>query len=199
MSSITLNAEQFKKKFNISSSNYVDDSLKAYLSDENYGISIGNNNHFSAGVVLFGGTGYRENTIIGSNNYIGPNTIIKNDTYIGNFNNIEGNSYLGNLSSILNYITIDANSNILDQVTIGSFSQIGCLTPVFKDVTPFSKIFGNPPKIRLFTFPKKVKEKFTVEQLEEIKNFVSTKKPLNDTYLQSIFDEFYNQSRKKSY
>lgn len=196
---LTLTVDEFKLKYNIDESNYFDSSVKIIISDESYGIVIGKDNYFCAGTLIFGATGYRENTIIGSNNYFGPSTVIKNDVFIGNNNTFDSSTYIGNLSNIQNYTKIESNSNICDHTSIGSFSHVGCLTPIYKDVKPFCKVYGNPPKINVNAITANTKKRFSSDELIAIKEYVKSSIIPDNIKIQTVIDEFTNISRKKQY
>ena len=196
---IILTSKEFISKYNVPESNTFEDSVRVVVTDERYGISFGEKNYFSAGCTLFTATGYRENTLIGSNNYFGPSTVIKNDVLIGNNNTFDSSSYIGNLSTILNNIKIESNSNICDLTTIGSYAHIGCLSPIIKDVKPFSKVYGNPALLKGNVSSKDVKNKFSDEQLKQIELYVKKEKIPEDVTLITFVDDFSNFSRKKYY
>lgn len=196
---LTLNKKEFINKFDIDSSNYFHESVRVVISDSSYGFIVGKNNYFSAGCIIFTATGYRENTLIGSNNYFGPSTVIKNDVLIGDNNRVEMSSYIGNLSTILHHTVLEANCNICDQTTIGSYSQIGCLTPIFKDVKPFSKVYGNPPQLKNYSFSKELKKSFSQNQLQQIRDYVQKGITPEDISIVTKIDEFNNFSKKKVY
>jgi acyl-[acyl carrier protein]--UDP-N-acetylglucosamine O-acyltransferase len=186
-------------KYNVPKSNTFEDSVRVVVTDKRYGIIFGEDNYFSAGCTLFTATGYRENTLIGSNNYFGPSTVIKNDVLIGNNNTFDSSSYIGNLSTILNYIKIESNSNICDLTTIGSYAHIGCLSPIIKDVKPFSKVYGNPALLKGNVSSKDIKNKFSNEQLKQIALYVKEEQIPEDVTLITLVDDFSNFSRKKYY
>lgn len=179
-------------------SNYIHDSV-VFIFENEYSIQLGKNNHIMPGSVIKAGTGYREATIIGDNNYIGPSCVIDSDSLIGNNNKIIGNSLIGVHASVLNNVLIEHSASISNYTTVGSFSSIGTLTPINKDVKPFSKVFGNPPSLRGVNMSKAIKEHFSESEITEIEDFIKRNKELSEAYLISIVDEFYNQSRKKHY
>lgn len=185
------------EKYNIDSSNYIHESVLFIETDSNSGIRIGKNNIIAPGCVIWSGTEYRTNTLIGSNNYIGPNTVIKSDSILGSNNYIESNMYLGLHSCIQDYTKIESSVSISDYSTVGSFAYIGTLTPIIKDVMPFSKVFGNPATLKGFNSTKTVTDKFNSEQIKEIFEFIKNNKEFSDIFLISILDSFFNQSRKK--
>lgn len=189
-----LSKQEAVLRFSIDSSNYIHDSVIFIVEDEKYGLSIGKYNVICPGTVIYAGTGYRENTIIGNNNFIGPGCIIHNDALIGNYNVIDSSVSIGFHSSILHNTKIESNCNISNYTTVGSYSFIGTLSPIIKDIKPFSKVFGNPCSLRGFYIPQTIKTKYSPES---IKSYVLENITPSDPYLISVIDEFKNQSRKK--
>jgi len=192
-----LKPEQAIKEYNIHSSNYIHESVTFIVENDNFGLSIGTNNNILAGTVIYTGSGYREKTVLGSNNFIGSNSIINSDAFIGNNNHLIGSCYIGFHSCIQNNIYIDFSVSISNYCTIGSYCYIGTLTPIIKDIRPFTKAFGNPCQIKGAYLAHSIIKKYNIDTIEEIKKYVSKNEIPSDTYLISIIDEFKNQSRKK--
>lgn len=182
----------------ITKNNYIHESVVFITEDENFGISIGTNNTIMAGCVIFAGSSYRENTVIGNNNYIGPGTTIQSDALIGSNNNLEGSNFVSHHSCIMNHATIEAGATISPYSTVGSWSVLGTLTPLVKDAKPFSKVFGNPAVSKGINSSKVFKEHFSELEVLEIKQYLKDKIPPVSPYVVSILDEFENQSRKKA-
>jgi len=185
-------------EFSIDSSNIIDASTIFIVKDEKYGISLGKNNIILSACVINCATGYRESTVIGNNNYIGPSTTINSDTLIGNNNTITGCCYLGFHSVIQNNVYIEYNAHIQNYSTVGSYSFIGTFSPIIKDVKPFCKVFGNPSKIRGTHRSSDFRKRFNETQRQEIEAFVKNDIEPTDPYLISIIDEYRNFSRKKA-
>jgi len=184
-------------EFSIDSSNTIDPSVVFLVKEDKYGISLGKNNIILSSCVINCATGYRENTVIGSGNYIGPSTTINSDTLIGNNNTITGCCYLGFHSVIQNNVYIEYNAHIQNYSTVGSHSFIGTFSPIIKDVKPFSKVFGNPSKTRGVYRSSSYKSNFNNTQKDEIEKFVIEGTEPLDPYIISIIDEYRNFSRKK--
>lgn len=190
-----LSKQEAVSRFSIDGSNYIHDSVIFIVEDEKYGISIGKYNVICPSVVIYTGTGYRENTIIGNNNVIGPSCVIHNDAFIGNYNTLDSSISVGFHSSILHNVKIESNCNISNYTTIGSHSFVGTLSPIIKDIKPFSKAFGNPCVLKGVYVSSKIKDASEIETQK--RDYVLKDKPPTDPYLISIIDEFKNQSRKK--
>lgn len=178
--------------------NYIHDSVVFISEDDEIRINIGTNNIILASSVIFSGSGYRDNTIIGNDNYIGPGTTIQADVLIGNNNTLEGSNFLGHHSCLLHNTTIEAGATISPYSTVGSWSVIGTLTPLVKDAKPFSKIFGNPAVSKGVNSSKSFKAHFSETEVLEIKQYINDKSNPVSAYIVSILDEFENQSRKKA-
>jgi len=187
-----------KELQDIDSSNYIHDSVVFIIEDDRYGVSIGKNNTILAGCVVHAASGYRENTLIGSNNYIGAGVTIQSDAIIGNNNILEGSNFVGHHDCVLSNSVLEAGATISPYSTVGSWATIGTLTPLIKDAKPFSKVFGNPAVSKGITSSKEFKESFSEIEMLEIKQYIKDGSEPISTYIISIIDEFYNQSRKKA-
>lgn len=184
-------------KYNIDESNYIHDSCIFIETVKDSGIKIGKNNVIGPGCVIWLGTGYRNNTILGSDNYIGAGSTIKPDVILGNNNILDASVFLGLQSCIQDNAKLESFVSISEYSTIGSYSYIGTLTPVIKDVLPFSKVFGNPASLKGINTTKLMSETFSEHQLKEIRSFLSSDIEPEDIMLISIIDNYINQARKK--
>jgi acyl-[acyl carrier protein]--UDP-N-acetylglucosamine O-acyltransferase len=183
------------------SKNYIHDSVVFVVEDDNanyIGINIGQNNTIMAGSVIFGASSYRENTIIGNDNYIGTGTTIAADAFIGNNNTLEGSNFLNHHSCILNHTTLEYGATITSYSTVGSWAIIGTLSPLVKDAKPFSKVFGNPAVSKGINTSKNFKNHFSEVETLEIKQYIKDSTYPVSPYIVSILDEFENYSRKKA-
>lgn len=194
-----LSAEEAKNKFKIDTSNYIHDSVIFVVPNKAYGFVIGTNNYIMPGAIIHTGTGYRENTVVGNNNFIGSGATISSDSLVCNSTRIENACYIGFHACIQNYSKLESSVTISNYNTVGSYSYVGSLSPVIKDVKPFSKVFGNPCGFKGFYDSQTIKEKYDSQIIKQIKEFVLKNKTPEDPYLISVIDEFKNQSRKKVY
>lgn len=110
---------------------------------------IGNNNIFRENITISKGTkdgGMR--TVINNNNLFMTGVHIAHDCIIGNENIFVNQVTLGGHVNIMNNIVIGGLSAIIQFVTIGSYSMIGGMSGIDKNVLPFSLAIGNRAKLR---------------------------------------------------
>ena len=116
---------------------------------ENSELIIGNNNIFRENVTISKGTldgGMK--TIIQNNNLFMTGVHIAHDCIIGNENIFVNQVTLGGHVNIMNNVVIGGLSAIIQFVTIGSYSMIGGMSGINKNVLPFSLVLGNRAKLR---------------------------------------------------
>ena len=110
---------------------------------------IGSNNIFRENVTISKGTfdgGMK--TIINNHNLFMTGVHIAHDCIIGNDNIFVNQVTLGGHVNIMNNIVIGGLSAIIQFVTIGSFSMVGGMSGIDKNVLPFSLVIGNRAKLR---------------------------------------------------
>lgn len=110
---------------------------------------IGNNNTFRENTTISKGTkdgGMK--TIIKNNNLFMTGVHIAHDCIIGNENIFVNQVTLGGHVNIMNNIVVGGLSAIIQFVTIGSYSMIGGMSGIDKNVLPFSLAIGNRAKLR---------------------------------------------------
>ena len=110
---------------------------------------IGDNNIFRENVTISKGTedgGMK--TFIGNNNLFMTGVHIAHDCLIGNENIFVNQVTLGGHINIMNNVVIGGLSAIIQFVTIGSYSMIGGMSGIDKNVLPFSLAIGNRAKLR---------------------------------------------------
>ena len=110
---------------------------------------IGDNNIFRENVTISKGTedgGMK--TFIGNNNLFMTGVHIAHDCIIGNENIFVNQVTLGGHVNIMNNVVIGGLSAIIQFVTIGSYSMIGGMSGIDKNVLPFSLAIGNRAKLR---------------------------------------------------
>ena len=116
---------------------------------ENSELIIGDNNTFRENVTISKGTqdgGMK--TIIKNNNLFMTGVHIAHDCIIGNENIFVNQVTLGGHVNIMNNVVIGGLSAIIQFVTIGSYSMIGGMSGIDKNVLPFSLAIGNRAKLR---------------------------------------------------
>ena len=110
---------------------------------------IGNNNIFRENTTISKGTkdgGMK--TIIKNNNLFMTGVHIAHDCKIGNENIFVNQVTLGGHVNIMNNVVVGGLSAIIQFVTIGSYSMIGGMSGIDKNVLPFSLAIGNRAKLR---------------------------------------------------
>ena len=132
---------------------------------------IGNNNIFRENVTISKGTfdgGMK--TIIHNNNLFMTGVHIAHDCIIGNENILVNQVTLGGHVNIMNNIVIGGLSAIIQFVTIGSYSMIGGMSGVDKNVLPFSLVIGNRAKLRGINLVGIRRKNFDKSQISRINN-----------------------------
>ena len=110
---------------------------------------IGNNNIIRENVTISKGTlDGGMSTIIHNNNLFMTGVHIAHDCKIGNENIFVNQVTLGGHVNIMNNVVVGGLSAIIQFVTIGSFSMIGGMSGIDKNVLPFSLAVGNRAKLR---------------------------------------------------
>ena len=119
-----------------------------YDGEESY-LIIGNNNIFRENVTISKGTkdGGMQ-TLIKNNNLFMTGVHIAHDCIIGNENIFVNQVTLGGHVNIMNNVVVGGLSAIIQFVTIGSYSMIGGMSGIDKNVLPFSLAIGNRAKLR---------------------------------------------------
>jgi UDP-N-acetylglucosamine acyltransferase len=112
-------------------------------------LTIGDNNIFRENTTISKGTkdgGMK--TIIQNNNLFMTGVHIAHDCIIGNENIFVNQVTLGGHVNIMNNVVVGGLSAIIQFVTIGSYSMIGGMSGIDKNVLPFSLAIGNRAKLR---------------------------------------------------
>ena len=135
---------------------------------------IGNNNIFRENVTISRGTldgGMK--TIIHNNNLFMTGVHIAHDCIIGNENIFVNQVTLGGHVNIMNNVVVGGLSAIIQFVTIGSYSMIGGMSGIDKNVLPFSLAKGNRAKLRgvnLVGIRRKNFDKNQISRINDIHN-----------------------------
>ena len=110
---------------------------------------IGDNNIIRENVTISKGTlDGGMSTIIHNNNLFMTGVHIAHDCKIGNENIFVNQVTLGGHVNIMNNVVVGGLSAIIQFVTIGSYSMIGGMSGIDKNVLPFSLAIGNRAKLR---------------------------------------------------
>ena len=132
---------------------------------------IGNNNIFRENVTISKGTfdgGMK--TIIHNNNLFMTGVHIAHDCKIGNENILVNQVTLGGHVNIMNNVVVGGLSAIIQFVTIGSYSMIGGMSGIDKNVLPFSLVIGNRAKLRGINLVGIRRKNFDKSQITRINN-----------------------------
>ena len=110
---------------------------------------IGDNNIIRENVTISKGTlDGGMSTIIHNDNLFMTGVHIAHDCKIGNENIFVNQVTLGGHVNIMNNVVVGGLSAIIQFVTIGSYSMIGGMSGIDKNVLPFSLAVGNRAKLR---------------------------------------------------
>jgi len=110
---------------------------------------IGDSNIFRENVTISKGT--KDGgmlTLINHKNLFMTGVHIAHDCNIGNENIFVNQVTLGGHVNIMNNVVVGGLSAIIQFVTIGSYSMIGGMSGINKNVLPFSLVIGNRAKLR---------------------------------------------------
>ena len=110
---------------------------------------IGDSNIFRENVTISKGT--KDGgmlTLINHKNLFMTGVHIAHDCNIGNENIFVNQATLGGHVNIMNNVVVGGLSAIIQFVTIGSYSMIGGMSGIDKNVLPFSLVIGNRAKLR---------------------------------------------------
>ena len=119
------------------------------FSGEDSFLEIGNSNTFRENVTISKGT--KDGgmlTSISDNNLFMTGVHIAHDCKINNNNIFVNQVTLGGHVNILDNVVIGGLSAVIQFVTIGSYSMIGGMSGIDKNVLPFSLAIGNRAKLR---------------------------------------------------
>ena len=119
------------------------------FSGEDSYLEIGNSNTFRENVTISKGT--KDGgmiTSINDNNLFMTGVHIAHDCKINNNNIFVNQVTLGGHVNILDNVVIGGLSAVIQFVTIGSYSMIGGMSGIDKNVLPFSLAIGNRAKLR---------------------------------------------------
>jgi len=132
-------------------------------------VTIGDDNVFREFVTINVATGEGESTVIGDKNllmayvHVAHNCIIGDNVILANSVNLAGHVIVEDFAIIGGVVPVH------QFVTIGSHSFIGGGSRIPKDIPPFVKVAGNPPRIGGINSVGLRRRGFTDEQLLQIK------------------------------
>ena len=156
---------------------------------------IGNNNIIRENVTISKGTlDGGMSTIIHNNNLFMTGVHIAHDCKIGNENIFVNQVTLGGHVNIMNNVVVGGLSAIIQFVTIGSYSMIGGMSGIDKNVLPFSLAVGNRAKLRglnLVGIRRKNFNKLDVKRINQIhEQYINGIELDNNNTVDSVFLQY---------
>ncbi len=166
------------------------------FSGEESFLEIGNSNTFRENVTISKGT--KEGGMITSikdNNLFMTGVHIAHDCKINNNNIFVNQVTLGGHVNILDNVVIGGLSAVIQFVTIGSFSMIGGMSGIDKNVLPFSLAIGNRAKLRGLNLVGIRRNNFNKDEISKIslihESFLNKKIKLSSNdKIEGIFHEY---------
>ena len=162
---------------------------------EDSNLFIGDSNIFRENVTISKGT--KDGgmlTHINNKNLFMTGVHIAHDCKIGNENILVNQVTLGGHVNIMNNVVIGGLSAIIQFVTIGSFSMVGGMSGIDKNVLPFSLVIGNRAKLRglnLVGIRRNSFDKSEIKRIYSIHNeYINGIKLDNKNTIDSIFQEY---------
>ena len=156
---------------------------------------IGDSNIFRENVTISKGT--KDGgmlTHINNKNLFMTGVHIAHDCKIGNENIFVNQVTLGGHVNIMNNVVVGGLSAIIQFVTIGSYSMIGGMSGIDKNVLPFSLAIGNRAKLRglnLVGIRRKNFDKLEIKRINTLHDeFINGIELKNDNKIDSIFLEY---------
>ena len=194
--SITGNTSVGKDNVFYPFSNIGCDPQDQKFSGEESFLEIGNSNTFRENVTISKGT--KEGGMITSikdNNLFMTGVHIAHDCKINNNNIFVNQVTLGGHVNILDNVVIGGLSAVIQFVTIGSFSMIGGMSGIDKNVLPFSLAIGNRAKLRGLNLVGIRRNNFNKDEISKIslihESFLYKKIKLsNNDKIEGIFHEY---------
>ena len=147
---------------------------------ENSNLFIGDSNIFRENVTISKGT--KDGgmlTQINNKNLFMTGVHVAHDCKIGNENIFVNQVTLGGHVNIMNNVVVGGLSAIIQFVTIGSYSMIGGMSGIDKNVLPFSLAIGNRAKLRGLNLVGIRRKNFDKSEITRINN-------IHDQYLNGI-------------
>ena len=162
---------------------------------EDSNLIIGDSNIFRENVTISKGT--KDGgmyTQINNKNLFMTGVHIAHDCKIGNENIFVNQVTLGGHVNIMNNVVVGGLSAIIQFVTIGSYSMIGGMSGIDKNVLPFSLAIGNRAKLRglnLVGIRRKNFDKSDIKRISDIHDqFIKGINFENSNAVDSIFIEY---------
>ena len=131
---------------------------------------IGDRNVFRENVTVHRGTEMGGGkTVIGDENFIMVGAHVAHDCHLEDRILLSNAAMLAGHVKVESNVVISAMTGIHHFVTVGRHSYIGAYTPVRRDVPPYVKVNGDPPRVRGLNSEGLKRHGFTEQDLEELK------------------------------
>lgn len=120
---------------------------RGWLGEEGYsGVVIGEDAVVREHVVIHQGS--HRPTIIGDGTWVLNSAYLAHDVQVGARATVSAGVAIGGHVSVGDGANIGMNATIHQRRVIGAGAMIGMSTPVTRDVPPFAKVFGTPPRLK---------------------------------------------------
>lgn len=113
---------------------------------DHMGVRIGRGTVIRELAVIHQGS-HRE-TVVGADSWILNRAYVAHDVLIGREVTLSAGVSIGGHCQIGDRVNIGMNAAVHQQRIVGAGSMIGMGTPLTKDVPPFAKVYGAPPRLR---------------------------------------------------
>lgn len=134
-------------------------------------VVIGDNNEIREYTTIHRGTQHTGATIIGSNNLIMAYSHIAHDCRVGNNNILSNVVQLAGHVHIGDWVVIGGVVKVHQFCRIGSHAMVGGDVKVTKDISPFTLVGQNPPKVDGINKVGLRRRGFSSDVIKEIENF----------------------------
>jgi UDP-N-acetylglucosamine acyltransferase len=90
---------------------------------------------------------YQQETIIGDHSYLMNKSYVAHDCILGESCVLSAGALLGGRVVLEEGVTIGLGASVHQRCHIGAYAMIGMLTPVVRDILPFSTVAGSPARL----------------------------------------------------
>jgi UDP-N-acetylglucosamine acyltransferase len=120
---------------------------RGWLGEEGYsGVVIGADVVVREHVVIHQGS--HRPTMVGDGTWVLNSAYLAHDVQVGSRVTVSAGVAIGGHVSVGDAANIGMNATIHQRRVIGAGAMIGMSTPVTRDVPPFAKVFGTPPRLK---------------------------------------------------